>query len=177
MSIISLFNLGISLLLVSYSLHIAPDTFILKAQAEQLPDTQKFKRGQVLPITAHAIISNQTINLEVARTPQEQAIGLMYRTSLADDTGMLFSFDPPRKVNFWMKNCLISLDMIFIKSGIVQVIAENVPPCVSNPCPTYGPNLLIDQVIELRGGRAAELDLAVGDEIIIKSGSLDTSRK
>ncbi|MGB3509975.1 MAG: DUF192 domain-containing protein [Microcoleaceae cyanobacterium] len=172
---IILFKLGINLLLVSYSLQmtpvLSPEIFLPQAQAQQLPDTQESKKGQALPITAEAIISNQKINLEVAKTPQEKAIGLMYRNFLPDDRGMLFSFNPPRQTNFWMKNCLISLDMIFIRSGIVRAIAENVPPCVADPCPTYGPNVPIDQVIELRGGRAAELELKVGDRIVIKPNS------
>ncbi len=167
-----LLKLVISLVLVNYSLNVyttlSAKTFLLPAQAQKLLDTKNPQKGQNLPIQAQAMISGKKINLEVAETPQEQAIGLMYRTFLPDDRGMLFSFDPPRKANFWMKNCQISLDMIFIRSGIVKAIAENVPPCFTDPCPTYGPNMLIDQVIELRGGRAAELDLKIGDQIVIK---------
>lgn len=171
---VGLVKFGICLLLIASSLQIAavslPGTFDVAAyQIEELADSQKSNQGQILPVTAQAIISGQTIDLEVARTPEEQAMGLMYRTYLADDRGMLFSFDPPRKTGFWMKNCKISLDMIFIKSGIVEAIAENVPPCVADPCPTYGPNVSVEGVIELRGGRATELDLKVGDPIVIKS--------
>lgn len=172
---IILFKLGINLLLIGYSLQIAPvlslEIFLPQVQAQKLPDTQELKKGQTLPITAQAIVSGEKINLEVAKTPQEQAMGLMYRNFLPDDRGMLFSFNSPRQTNFWMKNCLISLDIIFLKSGTVKAIAENVPPCLADPCPTYGPNVLIDQVIELRGGRAAELDLKVGDRIVIKPNS------
>jgi hypothetical protein len=113
-------------------------------------------------------MAGQRISLEVARTSQEQAMGLMYRTSLAPDRGMLFSFNPPQPVNFWMKNTLIPLDMIFLRNGEIQAIAPNVPPCTTTPCPTYGPQVPIDQVIELRGGRAAELSLKVGDRVNIK---------
>lgn len=69
--------------------------------------------GQRLPITAEAIIKNQLVALEVAQTPQQQAIGLMGRNILGDNQGMLFPFDPPRSVSFWMKNVWIDLDMIF----------------------------------------------------------------
>src|SRR4028118_252153 len=126
--------------------------------------------GQMLPISAQAEMAGQLISLEVARTPQEQAMGLMYRTSLAPDRGMLFSFEPPQPVNFWMKNTLIPLDMVFLRDGQVKAISANVPPCTSDPCPGYGPNdpkQLIDQVIELRAGRAAELGLKVGDRVKI----------
>ncbi len=122
----------------------------------------------MLPITAQAQMAGQRISLEVTRTPQEQAMGLMYRTSLADDRGMLFSFVPPRPVSFWMKNTKIPLDMVFLRNGEVKAIAANVPPCTAEPCPSYGPQIPIDQVIELRGGRAAELGLKVGDRVSVE---------
>lgn len=76
----------------------------------------------------------------------------MYREFLPDNRGMLFEFDPARPVSFWMKNCLINLDMIFLREGVVQAIAHDVPPCENDPCPTYGPptTVNIDQVIEIR---------------------------
>jgi hypothetical protein len=92
----------------------------------------------------------------------------MYRTSLPDDRGMLFEFKSARRVSFWMKNCKISLDMIFLRNGLVKAIELSVPPCTANPCPTYGPDTAVDRVIELRGGRATELGVKVGDRIEIK---------
>ncbi|MDJ0516613.1 MAG: DUF192 domain-containing protein [Trichodesmium sp. MO_231.B1] len=167
----SLFKSGIILFLVGCLLQI---TFVqisqaisIQAQAQHPSNFQVSQEGQVLPITAKAQISGQIINLEVAKTPKEQAMGLMYRTELADDQGMLFSFDPPRKVDFWMKNCKISLDMIFIRSGVVKAIALDVPPCLADPCPVYGSGVPVDRVIEVRGGRITELGLKVGDRIII----------
>ena len=81
---------------------------------------------------------------------------------------MLFKFKSPQKVSFWMKNCQISLDMIFLRDGVVKAIELSAPPCTADPCPTYGPDTAVDQVIELRGGRAAELDVKVGDRIEIE---------
>jgi len=134
------------------------------------PAVQMFPSGgQQLPISAKATIAGQVIQLEVARTPEQQATGLMYRKSLADDRGMLFPFDPPRQVGFWMKNVPINLDMIFLRNGEVKEIAANVPPCEETPCSTYGPAATaIDSVIELRGGRAAALGLKVGDRIAVE---------
>ncbi|MFE4104907.1 DUF192 domain-containing protein [Almyronema epifaneia] len=124
--------------------------------------------GQVLPITAQAEIKGEIIQLEVAETPQQQALGLMYRAELPPDRGMLFQFSSPRPANFWMKNVPVPLDMVFIRQGEVQAIAAEVPPCSSEPCPTYGPGrVIIDQVIELRSGRAAELGLEVGDTVSV----------
>lgn len=125
-------------------------------------------KGQTLPITATTDIKGQVIELEVAQTRQQQATGLMFRKSLPDNRGMLFSFAQPQVTSFWMKNVSIPLDMIFLYQNKVKAIASNVPPCTTNPCPVYGPNTIIDRVIELRGGRAEELGLKVGDSVKIE---------
>jgi hypothetical protein len=126
--------------------------------------------GQILPITAEVELeSGQIIGLEVAETPQQQALGLMHRTTLPDDRGMLFPFDPPRPVSFWMRNVEINLDMLFLRDGVVVDIATDVPPCTTTPCPTYGPaGMDVDAVIELRGERAAELGITVGSSLDIR---------
>jgi len=138
------------------------------APASITPSTSPM--GQILPLSASFKVADQVIKLEVAKTPAEQAMGLMYRTSLADDRGMLFPFNPPRSTQFWMKNTLIPLDMLFLREGMIRSISANVPPCQADPCPTYGSSTeKIDQVIELRAGRAAELNLKVGDRITVQS--------
>lgn len=164
-------GLGLLLLLVSCSSPssaLNPETSPQLGQSSESPVSQP--TGQILPIAAQAQIAGQLVQLEVTRTPQEQMMGLMYRTSLPDNRGMLFQFDPPQPVRFWMKNCKMSLDMIFLEQGVVRSIVAEAPPCTREPCPTYGPDsqTLIDQVIELRGGRAAELGLKVGDRIPIE---------
>ncbi|BAU42996.1 hypothetical protein O77CONTIG1_02818 [Leptolyngbya sp. O-77] len=136
--------------------------------------TQPF-RGQILPISAEVEIGDEQIQLEVARTPQEQAMGLMFRTDLPPDRGMLFPFEFARPVQFWMQNTLIPLDMVFLLDGEVKEIVASAPPCDRQPCPTYGPtSVRVNQVIELAGGRAAELGLQVGDRLDIRF--LDTPR-
>ena len=131
-------------------------------------ETQK-EQSQVLPITAQAIIKEQVINLEVAQTPQQQAMGLMFREALPDDRGMFFPFEEARIARFWMNNVPVALDMIFLQEGKVVEIAT-APPCDTEPqdCPLYGPDTIVDGVIELREGRAKELNLATGDTIEIK---------
>lgn len=125
-------------------------------------------QGQQLPISATAQFGDVEISLEVAETPGEQSLGLMYRPALSDNRGMLFPFSPPRPVNFWMMNVPVPLDMVFVYRGVIKGIAPEAPPCSNLPCPTYGPgNQIVDYVIELRGGRAAELGLAVGDPVTI----------
>lgn len=132
-------------------------------------NTTETNLGQVLPTSAQVKVGSQVIQLEVAETPEQQQMGLMYRTSLPDDRGMLFSFAPARQVGFWMKNVRINLDMVFLRNGKVVDIASNVPPCTSEPCPIYGPRVAVDQVIELRGGRAAELGLRAGDRLTVET--------
>jgi uncharacterized protein len=126
-------------------------------------------QAQVLPVTAQVILGGETIDLEVTRTVEEQATGLMYRQQLPGDRGMLFRFSPARPVQFWMKNVVIDLDMVFVHEGKIVGIAADVTPCNSTPCATYSPGfgVLVDEVIELAGGRAAELGLAVGDAVVI----------
>ena len=160
-------GIGVSIFLLGCSPSLpaanADATGILASQS-----TLAASQGQVLPVSARARIADRPIELEVAKTAEQQAMGLMYRTSLADDRGMLFEFKPARWVNFWMKNCQIALDMIFLRDGVVTAIEVSAPPCTTDPCPTYGPDTAVDRVIELRGGRAAELGVKVGDRIAIE---------
>ncbi|MBE9007837.1 DUF192 domain-containing protein [Fortiea sp. LEGE XX443] len=124
--------------------------------------------GQTLPISAQAIVPNgTTIELEVALTQEEQAKGLMNRPALPDNRGMLFKFPSAQPVQFWMKNVPVPLDMVFLQNGVVKYIQTAAPPCASEPCATYGPNVPIDMVIELRAGRASELKLQPGDNVKI----------
>ncbi|WP_310482666.1 DUF192 domain-containing protein [Chamaesiphon sp. VAR_48_metabat_403] len=133
------------------------------------PTSNPATPSQKLPLSAQITINGQSILLEVARTSEEQSMGLMNRTELAANRGMLFVFSPPRAVSFWMKNTLIPLDMIFVSNGVVKHIGANIPPCKVSDCPGYGPEpkIPIDSVIELRGGRSAELRLKVGDRVKI----------
>jgi uncharacterized membrane protein (UPF0127 family) len=101
--------------------------------------------------------------VEVARTLEEQNYGLMNRASLAPDRGMIFPYDPPIAVAFWMKNTLIPLDIIFIApGGKILNIAANTTPLSLEQVPSAGP---VEAVLELAGGRAAELGIEPGDQV------------
>jgi uncharacterized membrane protein (UPF0127 family) len=104
--------------------------------------------------------------VEVARTQDEQAHGLMDRQSLGPDRGMIFPYQPPQPVAFWMKNTLIPLDMIFIAPGgrILRIEANAVPLSLE----PVGSGDAVEAVLELNGGRSAELGLAAGDQIAWK---------
>jgi uncharacterized protein len=125
--------------------------------------------GQLLPVSATAEMAGEIFELEVASTQQQQALGLMFRSELPANRGMLFPFASPRRTRFWMKDVPVPLDMVFLRNGEVIAIAASAPPCEAEPCPTYGPdNQIVDQVIELRSGRAAEIGLAAGDTVTIR---------
>jgi uncharacterized membrane protein (UPF0127 family) len=169
-SLAQLIVTSLSLFLLGCAPSELPPSATAQPQGEAVSFSPRvqIERGQDLPITAQTIIGDQTIELEVATTPQQQAIGLMHRSEIAPNRGMLFPFNPPRPVTFWMKNVEINLDMIFLRDGEVLAIAADVPPCTSDPCPFYGPeNTPVDHVLELGGGRAAELGIQVGDRIAI----------
>lgn len=99
--------------------------------------------------------SGAVFSLEVARTPEQVAQGLMFRESLAPGSGMVFVFDGPEPRAFWMKNCHFPLDMVFaLADGTVVAVLENVPPCTEDPCPSYPSGAPADTVVELTAGDA-----------------------
>lgn len=122
-----------------------------QARLEQVPLTIHSGRGKALRFT-----------VEVARTSGQQSMGLMFRRSLAPNAGMIFPFDPPQFASFWMKNTLIPLDMIFIRAdGKIARVATAKPldetPVLSGDT--------IAAVLEIRGGRSAQLGIRAGDRV------------
>jgi uncharacterized protein len=87
----------------------------------------------------------------------------MNRSSLTSDHGMIFPFDPPREASFWMKNTLIPLDMIFVRAdGSIANIEANTVPLSLQPVYSDGP---VAAVLEIAGGRSAELGIKAGDKV------------
>ena len=116
-----------------------------------------------VPLTISSNGRQHRFTVEVARTPEEQAMGLMYRNSLAPDRGMIFPFESPRPASFWMRNTLIPLDMIFVRQdGSIANIAANTVPYSEEPVTSDGP---VAAVLEIPGGRAAELGIKPGDTV------------
>jgi hypothetical protein len=104
-----------------------------------------------------------SFTVEIARSSAQQARGLMFRTSLADDRGMIFPFLEPRMASFWMKNTVIPLDIIFIRAdGQIENIAANTTPYSTDPVESTSP---VTAVLELRGGLAAERGIKAGDVV------------
>ncbi len=102
-------------------------------------------------------------NVEMALKPEQQITGLMFRTSVPDDGGMLFDWGAPRKSQMWMKNTLVPLDMVFInQDGTIRSIVENTVPQSLAVIDSRGPVLA---TLELAGGITARLNIRVGDKV------------
>lgn len=102
--------------------------------------------------------------VEIAATQAEQARGLMFRKALAPDRGMLFTYKRPQPAAYWMKNTLIPLDIIFIQpDGRILSIVRNARPHDETPLPSGG---LVLGVLEIAGGRAAQLGILPGDRVL-----------
>jgi uncharacterized membrane protein (UPF0127 family) len=101
--------------------------------------------------------------VEIAGSPESQERGLMFRSSMDPDAGMLFDFHDPQFVSFWMKNTYIPLDMLFVRAnGTISSITENAKPMSLKPIPSFEP---VTVVIEINGGRARELGIGDGDVV------------
>lgn len=98
--------------------------------------------------------------VELADEPDEITTGFMFRETLEPDAGMLFDFGTPREANMWMRNVTLSLDMLFIgEDGVVVAIARNAVPGSER---RINPGVPVKGVLELNGGRAAELGIEPG---------------
>lgn len=118
-------------------------------------------------VTVQTASGPHRFKVEVARTRAEQDCGLMFRTNIPADGGMLFvpypAEGPPREASFWMKNTPSPLDIIFIrKNGTIASIAANVEPFSETPVKS---GEVVSAVLEINGGRAAELGIKVGDKV------------
>ena len=106
---------------------------------------------------------DHVFNVEMALTEQQQETGEMFRTSVPEDGGMLFVWDPPQRSQMWMKNTLVPLDMVFINAdGKIRTIAENTTPRSLAAIDSGG---VVKATLELAGGVTAKLDIRVGDTV------------
>jgi hypothetical protein len=115
------------------------------------------------------VVKGQKFMAEVARTPQEQAMGLMHRTNLAKDRCMIFLYPEEGNHSIWMKNCLISLDVAWVLAdGTIVETADQCPPCspmLGNDCPSYGGKVLARNFVEFPAGTLKRLGVKKGDRL------------
>jgi uncharacterized membrane protein (UPF0127 family) len=133
---------------------------VLSLAAAQLPAAAEEALEKLEVVTS---AGTYPISVEVMRTPEQLAQGLMFRRYMPDDRGMLFDFKTEQPVQFWMKNTYLPLDMIFIsKAGKIVSIAENAEPLSEKLIPSGGPVL---GVLEVNAGTAARIHARSGDTV------------
>lgn len=120
-----------------------------------------------LPVEALTIVTREgarhVFRVEMAVRPDDQMIGMMFRTGMEPDEGMLFDWGAPRESAMWMRNTLIPLDMIFIAAdGRIHRIHERAVPLSLATIESRGP---VRATLELLGGTAERLNLRVGDRV------------
>lgn len=109
------------------------------------------------------------VTVEIADTEEKRQRGLMFREHLAPTDGMIFLFDEPGNYPFWMKNTLIPLDMIWVdKNAQIVWIAQSVPPCKADPCPSFDHKGMASYVVEVVSGFATDHKLKVGDKLVLQ---------
>lgn len=114
------------------------------------------------------VLGGQIFFVELALNPEQHYQGLSERTSLCADCGMLFLFDNRSERSFVMRKMFFPLDIIFIDGETIIDIYKNLPPEGPVPQNIYNSSHPVDKVLEINGGRADELGLKIGDNIILK---------
>lgn len=142
------------------------------------PDSGRFRRlwcyallvvavaceaGSSAPKAPSITIRNQTIRLEIARTPSQQAKGLGNRDELAWGHGMLFEYPAPGFPGFWMKDMRFDIDIVWLRDGRIVDLSHRVRHFPEGPGPIIRPRELIDTVLEVPAGFAQAHSWRVGD--------------
>lgn len=121
------------------------------------------KTMPVAPITIETPNGRAKFLVEVASTPEQQELGLMYRKEMAPNEGMLFDLHRPQFLSFWMKNTYLSLDIIFVRAdGVISSVEPNAIPFSTDSIRSHEPVVV---VIELNGGRAHDLGIVPGERV------------
>ncbi|MER8462575.1 DUF192 domain-containing protein [Mesorhizobium sp. M1409] len=127
--------------------------------------TSADSRAMILPVDPAPLVvvtkgGDRSFSIEVADTDREREAGLMYRQDMADDHGMLFVFEMPQQVNFWMHNTPMPLDLIFVgQDGKIRAIKHGEPQSDA----VVSPGVPVRFVLELKAGTAARNGIEYGD--------------
>lgn len=118
---------------------------------------------KTLPLVITTATGEHRLTVEMALSMEEKTRGLMFRDKLADDEGMLFDFGRDDQVMMWMKNTLLSLDMVFIRAdGVVASVAERAQPLSTDIIPSRA---IVRAVLEVPAGTARRLGIRPGDKV------------
>jgi uncharacterized protein len=114
-------------------------------------------------ITVDTAKGHTVFKVEIAGDHASQEKGLMFRKKMAPNAGMIFDFHQEVMTSFWMKNTILPLDIIFIRTdGTVSSVAANAVPMSETPIPSSEP---VRAVLELNAGRAAQIGMVPGDKV------------
>lgn len=120
------------------------------------------------PERMQLMLGGQLFDLELVNDPDSRRQGLMGRETLAADSGMLFDFPEGTRPAIWMRNMLISLDLLYVDAeGVVRQLFIEVPPCLKMPCPVYQAQQPLRFVLELPAGSISRLGIGVGDRLAL----------
>jgi uncharacterized membrane protein (UPF0127 family) len=126
-----------------------------------------FPRGTATITKANG--SKIVLQVELARTPAQHALGLMNRRTLAPRSGMVFEFTRPTTSAFWMKDTLIPLDIAFYdgRGRILRILTMK--PCRTAACPVYDPHVTYRGALEVNAGAMRRWGVARGDRIVVRA--------
>ena len=145
-----------------FALFIVMTSGTVSATAQQQPGGQQGLATGMLEVVSKG--GKHSFLVEYAATIEQKAAGMMYRTRLDHDKGMFFIYSEPERLGYWMKNCLIYLDIIYIREdGRIANIVRNAQPGDLTSRKSRG---LVLAVLELAGGRAQELGIRPGDKVL-----------
>ena len=134
------------------------------AQAEPTKAQPELPKEKLVIVTRDGV--HHAFNVEVATTPEQQMTGLMFRTDIPADGGMLFDWGTPRISQMWMKNTVSSLDMLFIdEHGVIRRVVEHTVPESLAIIDSLVP---VRATLEVAAGTAERLDIRIGDKVLNK---------
>ena len=134
-----------------------------QAQSGPLEDLAKFPRASLEILHGKSKKDSRHFDVWIANTPGRQEQGLMFVRELQPGQGMLFPLAKPRKMNMWMKDVFVELDIVFVgEKGAIDKIVEHAKPLSLDTLISDKP---VISVLEIKGGEAASLGLKVGDRV------------
>jgi len=124
--------------------------------------------GQGASPRGHAVLpTGRVLQVEIRTSPQERALGYMYRDRVGEDEGMVFIMESLGFHSFWMKNCKVSLDIIWMdESWKVVHLERSLPPCQADFCPNYAPMQASLYALEVQAGLAQKEGIKLGDQVL-----------
>lgn len=170
-----IFRIGVIIVIAAFAILMLSDLFTPKPKLSHSVNNNL--KNEVYEFTKHGELSFQSkdgefissMDLEFADNDKERAQGLMYRTELEENQGMLFIFPNETRQSFYMKNTVISLDMIFINSDLeIVTIHKETKPYDLNSYASTGP---ARYVLETIAGYTDKYNINVGDKVIFRKSN------